>query len=253
MEPGRHVDPARGALRSGRRPACGGAASPAGWRPGRRRSPAAGPPRRRRRWAPASRARPRGRACRGSTARTRRRRRRGPAGRRRPGRGSNIRSAGSKGRSTPRSACDLPDLADRAVLDERRGAATTAGWKRVHMASMAKTGPPAGGGHDLLGAGDGGGEGLLDQHGLAGLDRRERQGVVLRVRGGDVEDVDVVGGDQLGVGAVRGGDPVLVGEGPGPVERSGWRPRPARRRRRGRSPRTTFWAIRPDRGCPSGR
>src|SRR5690606_18158913 len=71
----------------------------------------------------------------------------------------------------------------------------------------------AGGGEDLPRLGGATGEGLLDEDVLAGLDRLERVRAVLAVRGGDVDGVDGVVRDEVGVPAVRAGDAVLTGEG----------------------------------------
>ena len=95
-----------------------------------------------------------------------------------------------------------------------------AGWNRVHIASIANTPLSRAAATTCFGTGQGGGEGLLDQHGLAGLDRGQGDGMVLRMRGGDVDDVDLVVVDQLPVGTVGAGDAVPGGEGFGPVARS---------------------------------
>ena len=127
--PSRRPAPARAA-----RSAATSSASPTG----RRRSRAAARPRRRRRRGTASRWRPRAPASRAASGRRRRRRRRGRAARRRPAPG---RTAGRPGRSraaTPRSACTerTSPIAPSATSSR---SATTAGWNRVHIASMTKT------------------------------------------------------------------------------------------------------------------
>ncbi len=109
---------------------------------------------------------------------------------------------------------DGDDLADLAGLDEAPGLHDGGLQARPHRLH-AEDAPVAGGGHDLAGAGQGGGERLLDQHRDAGLDGGQGQRVVLRVRGGDVEDVDV-GAHQVGVG-VRALDAVRRGERSGPL------------------------------------
>ena len=88
-----------------------------------------------------------------------------------------------------------------------------AGWKRVHIASIAKTWPRRAAATTSSAPATVAVKRLLDQHRLAGLDRGQGDGVVLGVRGGDVEGVDVVVGDDLGVGRRTPARAVLVGEG----------------------------------------
>jgi hypothetical protein len=47
---------------------------------------------------------------------------------------------------------------------------------------------------------------------FAGVDREQRVGAMVVVRRRDVDDVDLRVGDQIGVGAVRAGDPGSVGD-----------------------------------------
>lgn len=59
-----------------------------------------------------------------------------------------------------------------------------------------------GGGHELLGLGGIDGQGLFAEDVFAGLEGKHGVLEVVAVRGGDVDDVDVGVGDELGVGAV---------------------------------------------------
>jgi hypothetical protein len=92
-------------------------------------------------------------------------------------------------------------LADRAVGDQflqgddRR---LEAGPHRLHDEDPGLAGEV----DDLLRAGGGRGERLLHQQRLARPQRRERECVVLGVRSGEVQDVDVRVGQDLGVGPV---------------------------------------------------
>ena len=79
---------------------------------------------------------------------------------------------------TPRSACTerTSPIAPSATSSRT---ATTAGWKRVHIASMTKTPVARARSTTSGGAGGGGGERLLHQQRLAGAQRGQREGVVL--------------------------------------------------------------------------
>ena len=113
----------------------------------------------------------------------------------------------------------LAYLADRSVLDQLAGEddrRLEAGPHRLHREDLV-----APGGLDDVGrAGHRGGEGLLHQHRLAGVQRGDGDRVVLRVRRRDVERVDLVVAHDLRVRPVRAVDPVLVRERLGPVERA---------------------------------
>ncbi len=86
---------------------------------------------------------------------------------------SKSRLAGSKARWAPKSACtssDVADLAGRDHLPHVGHRRLEAGPHRLHAEDLGG----AGRGDDLLGAGEGGGEGLLDQQRRAR--RRSRRG-----------------------------------------------------------------------------
>ncbi len=106
---------------------------------------------------------------------------------------------------------DRAHLTDRAVVhqlaqrDDRR---LEAGPHRLHREDAGLPREV----DDLGGPGGGRGERLLDQQGLAGAQRRDGDGVVLRVRRRQVDHVDVRVGQDLRVRPVRALDPVPGGE-----------------------------------------
>ena len=136
-----------------------------------------------------------------------------------PWAGSKSRSAGSYGRSTPRSAWSWRTSPIAPSLINSR-ARTIAGWKRVHIASIAKTRlrravsmmstVPATVAVKVFST----------NTAFPRVQGGDGDGVVLRVRRRDVEHIDLVVAQDLSVRPVRAVDPVRVRERLGPIERA---------------------------------